>query len=129
MEAGGLAGLTVLVIEDHPDLRDLLRMWLERGGAVVHEACNGTDAILVLATTRPPDVIISDLHMPGMDGCAFVTHLRQDAGHGHIPVIALTGSATDRALISTLEAGFDAHLVKPVTDEALHAQIHRVLGR
>lgn len=127
MEAGNLTGVAVLVVEDHDDLRNVLRSWLEQSGALVSEAGNGLEALEVLATGPRPDVIICDLHMPGMDGCAFLSRLREKAGFGHIPVIALTGSQSDRALTRTLVAGFDAHLVKPVTSASLRAQIQRVL--
>lgn len=129
MVMDGLTGISVLVVEDHPDLREVLTLWLEHAGAVVSEAGNGSEALEVLATKPSLDVIVCDLYMPGMDGCAFVSRLREDAGFGHIPVIAVTGSVSDRALMRTLEAGFNAHLVKPVTGEGLQAQIHRVLGR
>jgi len=129
VDAGPLKDVAVLVVEDHPDLRELERFWLERAGAVVREASDGVEALVVLAARPPPDVIVCDLHMPVMDGGTFVARLRDDARYRHIPVIALTGSATNRALIETLEAGFSAHLVKPVTDETLRAQIHRVLVR
>jgi CheY-like chemotaxis protein len=123
------AELKVLVAEDHDDLRELFRFWLERTGATVTEASNGVEALERVQTMPPPDVILCDLHMPGMDGCAFLSLLKERAGLEHIPVIAVTGSESDRALMRTLEAGFTAHLVKPVTSPALIAQIKRVMGR
>jgi CheY-like chemotaxis protein len=124
-----LAGVSVLVVEDHGDLREVLRTWLEQAGAAVIDASNGTEALEVLTTGPAPDVIICDLHMPKMDGCAFLARLKERAGFGQIPVIAVTGSESDEALMRTLEAGFTAHLVKPVTGAALNAQIQRVLAR
>ena len=116
-------------MEDNADFRELLGQWLERAGAVVSVARNGHEALLELETRPRPDVIVCDLHMPGMDGCAFVSRLKDALGLGHIPVIALTGSVSDSALMRTLEAGFSAHLRKPVSEESLQAQIRRVLGR
>ena len=129
MESASLAGTVVLIVEDHPDLRDVFKIWLERAGARVRVAGNGAEALGVLESGLAPDVIVCDLHMPGMDGCAFLSQVKEHAGFGSIPVIAVTGSLSDNAMMRTLEAGFDAHLVKPVTGDALQAQIGRVLGR
>jgi CheY-like chemotaxis protein len=128
-EGAGLAGLTVLVVEDHDDLRDSLRHFLSLAGAVVHTARDGLEALEVLESERAPDVILCDLHMPEMDGCEFVTHVREKAGFACIPVIALTGQSSDATMLRTFEAGFDAYLVKPVSGPALQAQIRRVLRR
>jgi two-component system, chemotaxis family, CheB/CheR fusion protein len=130
MEAGELAGVSVLVVEDNHDFREVIAFWLKRAGAVAREANNGHHALEVLAEMDPlPDVIVCDFHMPGMDGCEFLSRLKDQAGFGYIPVIALTGSGSDDTLLKTLEAGFNAHLLKPVTAEALYSQIHRAIGR
>ena len=129
MASDDLVGVLVLVVEDHADLREVLRAWLERDGAVVNEACNGQEALQALLTRPRPDVIVCDLHMPGMDGCAFLARMREKAGFGHVPVIALTGSVSNGAVMRTLEAGFQAHLTKPVSGAALRTQIVRILGR
>ena len=122
-----LEGVSVLLVEDNEDLRELLGIWLESVGASVQHAANGLEA---LASVRHavPHVIICDLHMPGMDGCGFVEHMRRELRLS-VPVIALTGSESERALFRTLEAGFHGHLLKPVTREALVSQIGRALPR
>jgi CheY-like chemotaxis protein len=126
VERVDLAGVRVLVVEDHEDTRDLLQFWLSRLGGVVRVAGSALDGIAILKAEPAPDVIVCDLHMPRMDGCAFVEKLQED-GLGHIPVIALTGSASDAAMIRTFTAGFRAHLVKPVTADAVARQVQRVL--
>jgi CheY-like chemotaxis protein len=120
-----LDGVSVLLVEDNDDLRELLGIWLEIAGARVHHAANGLEAVRSVRLAVP-HVIICDLHMPGMDGCGFVEHLRQELKLD-IPVIALTGSESERALLRTLEAGFHGHLLKPITREALVSQIGRAL--
>jgi CheY-like chemotaxis protein len=125
---GGLSGVTVLVVEDDPDLLELLRQWLSGFGATVREARNGFQA-LDQVRLAPPDVILCDLHMPGLDGCAFIQRVKTELGLAHIPVIAVTGRAEREDLMRTMEAGFAGHLVKPVTPEAIRAQIDRALGR
>ena len=127
--AGSLEGVSVLVVEDHPDMREVLQTWLEMAGATVTSARDGAQALKQLASGPAPEVILCDLHMPRMDGCEFLTRLREQVGFGRIPAIAVTGNESEDALLRTLEAGFTAHLIKPVTGNALRAQIKRVLGR
>jgi CheY-like chemotaxis protein len=120
-----LQGVSVLLVEDNADLRELLCIWLEIVGARVRQASDGHEALRAVRLAVP-DVIVCDLHMPGMDGCGFVEQMRQEL-KVEIPVIALTGSESERALIRTWEAGFKGHLLKPVTREALVSQIGRAL--
>jgi CheY-like chemotaxis protein len=120
-----LDGVSVLLVEDNDDLRDLFCIWLEAVGARVHQAANGLAALRAVQRDVP-DVIICDLHMPGLDGCGFVDQMRRELKLD-IPVIALTGSESERALLQTLEAGFRGHLLKPVTREALVSQIGRAV--
>jgi CheY-like chemotaxis protein len=120
-----LDGVSVLLVEDNEDLRELLSIWLEAVGARVQQAANGLDALRAVRM-EVPQVIICDLHMPGMDGCGFVDRMRRELKLD-VPVIALTGSESERALFRTLEAGFHGHLLKPVTREALVTQIARTL--
>ena len=120
-----LDGVSILLVEDNEDLRELLGIWLESVGARVQHAANGLEA-LTIVRHAVPQVIICDLHMPGMDGCGFVEHMRRELRLS-VPVIALTGSESERALFRTLEAGFHGHLLKPVTREALVSQIGRAL--
>jgi CheY-like chemotaxis protein len=122
-----LGGVDVLVVEDHVDTRELLRMWLEAAGANVREASGGEQALQQVRHS-PPDVILCDLRLPGMDGCAFVKQMHGDLIR-RIPVVALTADAAQEATVRTLEAGFNAHLVKPVAREVVVAQIARALGR
>jgi CheY-like chemotaxis protein len=120
-----LDGVSVLLVEDNEDLRDLLGIWLEAAGARVRSAANGHEALRSVRLAVP-DVIVCDLHMPGLDGCGFVAQMRREL-QVDVPVIALTGSESEQALLRTLEAGFRGHLLKPVTREALVAQIGRAL--
>jgi CheY-like chemotaxis protein len=122
-----LSGVDVLVVEDDIDTRDLLRIWLEASGAEAREASGGEQA-LQQVRHWPPDVILCDLRLPGVDGCSFVEQVRKDLMLP-IPVVALTADATHEATVRTLEAGFNAHLVKPVAREVVVAQVARALGR
>jgi CheY-like chemotaxis protein len=129
MEPVDLTGVRVLVVEDHQDSLDLLQIWLERVGATVQAASSGFQALAHLAHGPAPDVIICDLHMPGMDGCSLIGQVREKVGLTRVPVIALTGSESEQAMMRTLVAGFEAHLLKPITGDAVARQVYRVLRR
>lgn len=80
----------ILLVEDDIEQRELLAEILERAGFVVERAIDGRDA-LDLAQARPPDIVLADLSMPGMDGFDVANHLHADPRTRDIPVVALTG--------------------------------------
>ena len=121
-----LGGTTVLVIDDDEDTRESLRLALETCGATVHAVGSGDEARRVLLGVTP-DVIVSDISMPGESGYDFMRTVR--AADGAIPAIALTGHATRQDRRDAEEVGFDAHLAKPVLPDVLVAKIRDVLGR
>jgi len=125
-----LAGLRVLVVEDEPDSRELLTAELSQYGIVVRAVDNARAGLQALADD-PPDVLISDIGMPEMDGYAFITAVRAlpDASGGHTPAIALTafGSSQDRT--RAFLAGFQAHLPKPVEPAELAAALSSLTRR
>jgi signal transduction histidine kinase/ActR/RegA family two-component response regulator len=117
----------VLVVEDDPDARELTALVLADAGATVKTAASAWDAQRELAIERP-DVLVSDVGLPGDDGYSLVRRMREhEAAHGgFVPAIALTGFASpgDRAL--ALSAGFQAHLCKPTEAATLVAAIATV---
>jgi CheY-like chemotaxis protein len=123
-----LDGMSILVVEDHADSRDMTRQSLEAEGARVWLAVNGRDALDVLRRIRPPDAVLCDVRMPGMDGLTLVQRLRADLRWRRLPIVALTAYGEHRDYFSTLAAGFDAHLVKPVDLEAMVAVIRRLVA-
>jgi CheY-like chemotaxis protein len=114
----------VLVVEDSADARQMLCALLMLDGHEVHEADDGVTG-LARAIALRPDVAIIDIGLPGLDGRDLARRLRQtDAGRSMI-LLALSGyGQPDDARLSR-EAGFDAHLVKPVDPDALAAALHR----
>src|SRR4051812_41292969 len=107
----------ILLVEDSTDILFLLQTeleWLDYCVDVASEAQTG----LELARKNRPDVIISDLHMPGIDGFEFMRQVRQTPELTGIPAIALTGYTLDKEVNVALTAGFDAHLTKPVDGKA-----------
>jgi signal transduction histidine kinase len=104
--------LDILIIEDHADARSALRQLLELAGHRVDLAANGPDGIARALTSRPRAILI-DLGLPEIDGWAVARRLREELGQ-NVRLIAVTGHAQEEDRRRTAEAGFDAHLVKPV---------------
>jgi signal transduction histidine kinase/FixJ family two-component response regulator len=124
-----LRGATVLVVDDEVDSRDLLLQLLDSWGARPSGAASAREALEVIARERP-DLVVSDIAMPGEDGIAFVRELRRmEAARGEspVPVAALTAFARADDRDRTLAAGFDAHLAKPVEPAALLATMLALL--
>jgi signal transduction histidine kinase/ActR/RegA family two-component response regulator len=108
----------VLVVEDNIDAREVLRTALALEGHEVHEAADGREG-LEAALRLLPDVVLLDVGLPGMDGYEVARRIRAEPSGAGMLLVALTGygQAGDRQ--RALEAGFDVHLVKPVTPERL----------
>ncbi len=123
--SGPTRSLRVLVIEDNQDsaesLAELLGLW----GHDVQVAYDGTTA-LELAAQHHPEVVLSDIGLPGMDGYELARRLRSAPGVARAVLIALTGYGRDDDKRRALEAGFDHHLVKPPDAGALEALLHQV---
>jgi signal transduction histidine kinase/CheY-like chemotaxis protein len=117
--------LRVLVIEDSRDTLDMLRLWLVSSGCEV-EVATGAEEGLKLADLRRPDLIISDIGMPEIDGYEFMRRVRATAGLERVPAIALTGYAHPEDRELALAAGYDAHLAKPAEMSDLLALIQKL---
>jgi CheY-like chemotaxis protein len=107
----------VLVVEDHADAREALRMMLEVAGHEVYEAEAGVTGVDAALRVRP-DVAIVDIGLPGMDGYAVARRLRADADWP-MRLIALSGYGQAEDRQRSADAGFDAHIVKPVDPDVL----------
>jgi signal transduction histidine kinase len=118
-----LDGVNVLIVEDDPDARSALRVVLELAGARARIASSAAEAVTAMES-EPPDVVVSDIAMPGEDGYSLVSKLRAlDRSGGQLVTVALTGHASDLDRDRALRAGFDAHVGKPVDPEALVASV------
>jgi two-component system cell cycle response regulator DivK len=108
-----MAGELILVVEDNPNNRKLVRDVLQFKGYEVAEATTAEDGI-EMARSLKPSLILMDIHLPGMDGITALAHLRNDEQTRDIPVVALTASAMrdDREIIEA--AGFDGYETKPI---------------
>ncbi len=116
-----LAGAHVLVVDDDDDARELFCRALEVAGATVAEAHSAASAFEAFCAERP-DVVISDLNMPGEGGCSLIRRIRKHPDGQQVAAIAITGfgdEERDRALAD----GFQLFLLKPVTPSALRASV------
>ncbi|MBF5042272.1 response regulator [Aggregicoccus sp. 17bor-14] len=117
-------GLRVLVVDDEADVREMLRVVLESCGAQVHAAGSVEEAFALFRRTRP-DILLSDVGMPGEDGYALVRRIRAlgAADGGRTPAVALTAYARAEDRTRALLAGFHAHVPKPVEPAELVAAL------
>lgn len=119
-----LAGIHVLLVDDDPDNREALRLLLSHAGATVTAAGNAAEALAAIEAARP-DVMVSDIGMPGRDGYGLVEAVRDLPGK-RVQAIAITGFAAPEDRDRALRAGFDAHLPKPIDLPALFAAVARL---
>lgn len=125
-----LKGLRVLVVDDERDTREILAVMLGRFGAEVRTGGSVAEGLRMLKSWRP-DLLVSDIGMPGEDGYAFIGKLRALAEEegGQTPAIALTAFASSQDRQKALERGFQVHLAKPVEPVELARMVARTLGR
>lgn len=117
----------VLVVEDNPDNRRLLSIYLEREGYEVLEACDGVEGWST-ALTEPLDLIISDIHMPRMDGYALCQRLKGDPRTEQIPVILTTAVHTSpQDTLEGLDRGANDFLRRPFRQSELLARVRTQL--
>jgi two-component system, sensor histidine kinase len=104
--------------EDEPDVAEMMRARLEALGQEVLVASSGSEAIAT-ALDYGPDLLLIDIHLPGMSGYDVAQRLRREGALAKATFVALTGFGDDGARRRCLEAGFERHFIKPIADEAL----------
>ena len=119
---------TLLLVEDNPLNRDMMRLRLGKAGYRVLEAENGWQGI-ELCREQLPDLVLMDLDMPVMDGWEATRIMKADTQMSRIPIIALTAHAMQGERDRALEAGCDDYDVKPVDFERLNEKIRLLLGK
>ena len=121
-----LRGRRIILVEDSTDTRDALQRILQRRGCEVVTAATGEEG-LSLALKSPPEIIISDIGLPGMSGLELMTQLRAQEAFRHTVTIALSGLGREQDIQAAAIAGFDAHLLKPVDINVLYQTlVHEV---
>ena len=119
-------GTVVLVAEDDPHALSGYLEFLGRSGFVASGTSNGKEA-LGLAVDTVPDIVVTDIMMPGLDGFALAAALRADRRTRHVPIVGMTGHWTTEIQNDAQRAGFSAVLLKPCLPAHLLAEVERVL--
>jgi two-component system response regulator ResD len=121
----GQGTVRILIVDDEPRMRDMLRLHLEKDGYEVREAPDGNEALAILERTQV-DLVLLDLMLPGMDGWAVCRRIRESHP---VPIIMLTARAEEYDRVLGLELGADDYVVKPFSPRELLARIRAVLRR
>ena len=117
----------ILVVEDNERNLKLLRDVLEYAGYDVRVARTGEDGV-TLAVKEPPDLVLMDLQLPGIDGMEALRQLRASPRTADIPVVAVTAQAMKQDRERALEAGFNGYVEKPISVRAFPEQVRRFLS-
>lgn len=123
---GESSGLTIMVVEDYDDTRQLLKALLERKGYRVLEATNGREAVEV-ATRGRPDLILMDLDLPIIDGIEATNRIRRDAGLRDVPIIAVTAYPMSFTRVKAFSSGCAGYVEKPIDFPKLNGLIEKHL--
>ncbi|GAB1484078.1 response regulator [Treponema sp.] len=118
----------VLVVDDSAAIRQSITYVLEQGGYEVTEAKDGMDALSVLSGMGVPDLIITDVNMPNMDGISFIRKVREDIKYKYLPIIVLTTESQGSKMTEGKEAGATGWIVKPFSSEKLLSVVKKVAG-
>jgi two-component system phosphate regulon response regulator PhoB len=123
-----MAHAQILVVDDEPDLLELVYYNLARAGYEVRCVKSGEEA-LGHVQSQPPDLIVLDVMLPGMDGLEICKRLRQDPRMAVVPIIMLTARSEEADMVTGLELGADDYLTKPFSPRVLLARVRAVLRR
>jgi two-component system, OmpR family, response regulator ResD len=118
----------ILVVDDEPTIREVLARYLERAGYEATTASDGAQA-LAISSQSPPDLVVLDIMLPGIDGLEVMRHLRGDDAARHSRVILLTARGRETERIAGLRRGADDYVVKPFSPNELVARVEAVLRR
>jgi DNA-binding response OmpR family regulator len=118
----------ILVVEDDPDIAQLIALYLEKAGLDSERLASGRDAIASIAA-RPPDLVILDLMLPHVDGLDVCRAVRANPVSAAVPVLMLTARGEEADRVAGLEIGADDYLTKPFSPSELVARVRALLRR
>jgi CheY-like chemotaxis protein len=121
-----MAGARILIVEDHPTMREAMRLVLEGEGFEISEAAEGR-AALDMVRSDPPDLVFLDLNMPGSNGSDVLTQIKADPATAGVHVIVVTATG-EEGRERALAMGADGYFTKPFSPIALLRTVERVLG-
>jgi two-component system chemotaxis response regulator CheY len=117
----------VLAIDDSRTIRNLLRVSLEGAGFEFHTACDGVEGVDMFDAVKP-DVVITDINMPNLDGYGVIEALRQGPNKTSVPILVLTTESSDALKTRARDAGATGWIVKPFDDVSLVSVLRRLTG-
>ena len=117
----------ILAVDDEPNIVRLIQVNLERHGYTVETANNGAQALAKIKASRP-DLLVSDVMMPEMDGFELLANVRRDPALTDLPVIMLTAKAQDKDVMTGYQYGADMYLTKPFNPQELLQFVKRILA-
>ena len=118
----------ILVVDDEEDLLELVRFNLVREGYAVNCVATGEEAVKVVRLS-PPDLVVLDLMLPGIDGLEVCRRLKADPRTRDVPIVMLTAKGEERDVITGLERGADDYITKPFSPRVLSARVKALLRR
>jgi len=119
---------TIMVVDDSLSQRRALEQLLSDAGYKVRTARDGIEAMNLLAQVKP-DLVLTDLEMPRMNGIELTAHIRAQSSLSRLPVIMITSRTTQKHRQMAEEAGIDFYLTKPAREEDLLVKVHDLLGQ
>ena len=124
-----MIGRRVLVVEDNDMNMQLVEYLLEEGGVNIVKATSGEEALKITRSADPFDLILMDIHLPGMDGLSVVREMKGDARTSRVPILALTAHAMRGDKDRFLDAGCDGYISKPIDVKTFIASIEQYLEK
>jgi len=118
----------ILVVDDSAAIRQSITYVLQQGGYEVFEAKDGQDGLDTLTTIELPDLIITDVNMPNLDGIGFIRRVREQIKYKFVPIVVLTTESQGDKMNEGKEAGATAWIVKPFNADKLLAVVKKVIG-
>jgi len=120
--------IKILVVDDEPDIRDILKLTLSEENYIVLEAGDGEEALKII-TTKSPDLVLLDYKIPKIDGHEVCRQVKKDLLLRHLPIIMVTGKGDIDDKVGGINAGADDYVVKPFEPKELLARIRMILRR
>src|SRR5476649_1805904 len=118
----------ILIVEDDPDIAELVARYLDKAGFTTERAASGREALQAIAL-RPPELLVLDLMLPQVDGLEVCRAVRANEKTAAIPIIMLTARAEESERIVGLEMGADDYIAKPFSPNELVARVRALLRR
>jgi DNA-binding response OmpR family regulator len=125
----GMAGEKILCVDDEGPIRKLCTVYLGKRGYRVEAVANGVEALKLIESKGPPDLVVTDVNMPLMNGLELVKRLREDRRTARTPIIVLSGAKQEQDILAGYSHGADDYIGKPIDLSVLTAKIETILRR